>query len=233
MSELVANCPRCGAKEMTFDLVFQVPTDFEYDWQHYFEAFCICRKCLRPTIFVLAQTHPKYLDAVKNLPNYPKGVNDAVTVEGYIGLKDTAAQKPPDHLPGNIEAVFREGSACLSIGCFNAAGTMFRLCIDLATQGFLPEDDVQGLNAKKRRDLGLRLPWLFDNDLLPVGLRDLSTCIKDDGNDGAHRGTLDREEAEDIQDFTYVFLERIYTEPKKVELAEERRRERRKEAATE
>jgi Domain of unknown function (DUF4145) len=74
---------------------------------------------------------------------------------------------------------------------------------------------------------GLRLPWLFDNDKLPGGLRELSTAIKEDGNDGAHQGTLTKEDAQDLLDFTTALLERVFTEPKKLELAKERRQQRR------
>ncbi len=91
----------------------------------------------------------------------------------------------------------------------------------------LPQDDTNGLNRRIRRSLGLRLPWLFDQNILPEALRELSVCIKDDGNDGAHEGTLSEEDAEDILDFAYVMLERIYTEPKRIELAKERRSNRR------
>ena len=115
----------------------------------------------------------------------------------------------------------------MSIGCFNAAGTMFRLCVDLATRSMLPEEEVEGLNARVKRNLGLRLPWLFDNDVLPEALRELSGCIKDDGNDGAHEGTLSEEDAEDLLDFTSVLLERIYTEPERLRFAKERREKRR------
>jgi hypothetical protein len=91
----------------------------------------------------------------------------------------------------------------------------------------LPVEDEKGLNSKIRRDLGLRFPWLFDNGILPKSLKDLSSCIKDDGNDGAHQGTLKKEDAEDLLDFTYALLERIYAEPKRIELAKERRTARR------
>ena len=115
----------------------------------------------------------------------------------------------------------------MAIGCINAAGSMFRLCLDLATKTMLPEEEVDGLNARTRRSLGLRLSWLFDNGILPEPLRELSVCIKDDGNDGAHEGTLSEEDAGNILDFTRVMLERIYTEPKRIELAKERRASRR------
>jgi hypothetical protein len=104
---------------------------------------------------------------------------------------------------------------------------MFRLCIDLATKAMLPEGDADGLNRTVRRNLGFRLPWLFQREHLPRSLEDLSSCIKEDGNDGAHEGTLQRADAEDILDFTRVLLERLYSEPAQILRANERRAARR------
>jgi hypothetical protein len=74
----------------------------------------------------------------------------------------------------------------------------------------------------------LRLPWLFNNGKLPESLRKLSTAIKEDGNDGAHQGTLTKEDAEDLLDFTTKLLERVFTEPEQLRIAEERRAQRRR-----
>ena len=71
------------------------------------------------------------------------------------------------------------------------------------------------------------MPWLFEHGHLPADLRDLSTCIREDGNDGAHAGTLTKEDAEDLLDFTRELLERLHTEPAKLRLVEERRKARR------
>jgi len=95
-----------------------------------------------------------------------------------------------------------------------------------------PEGASDAPNAKQRRDLGLRLPWLIEHGLLPKELHDLSHCIKEDGNDGAHTGTLKKEDAEDMLDFTTALLERVYTEPERLRLAKERREQRRKPPAS-
>jgi Domain of unknown function (DUF4145) len=229
MPELVADCPRCGSRQITFDLVAATITEVRYGWQNWYEAFGLCRRCLRTTIFVLSESVNRdyhHLHKV-GLLKLQEAVNNYVDVESYISLKDRATVPPPEHTPKNLEAVFREGATCLAVGCNNAAGTMFRLCVDLATRPLLPAGEAPGLNAKTRRDLGLRLPWLFDNHLLPEAVRELSTCIKDDGNDGAHAGTLTRAEAEDLLDFTRVLFERLYTEPERLRLAQERRESRR------
>ncbi len=162
----------------------------------------------------------------KGLLNLEQALNRFVTIEGFVSLKDRSGEAPPEHLPSDIEAVFREGATCLAVGCNNAAGTMFRLCLDLATRERLPED-APGLNTSVRRNLGLRLPWLFDSGKLPEALRELSGCVKEDGNDGAHAGTLTVKEAEDLLDFTRILLERLYTEPARIRLARERRDKRR------
>jgi hypothetical protein len=78
-----------------------------------------------------------------------------------------------------------------------------------------------------RRDLGLRLQWLFETGVLPSDLQDLAACVREDGNDGAHQGNLSRQDVEDIMDFSVALLERLFTEPRRIELAKTRREERR------
>jgi hypothetical protein len=74
-------------------------------------------------------------------------LNNFVRIEGHVSLKDMAGEEPPEHLPPEIEAVFKEGATCLAVGCFNAAATMFRLSVDLATKSLLPTEDGNGLNC--------------------------------------------------------------------------------------
>lgn len=229
MAELVADCSRCGSCKITFDLTQENLIRVEYQWKYWYEVFCVCRNCQRSSIFVLAQdaNSDKGIVHENGLVKLKGSVNRLMRIEGLISKKDEASVRPPEHLPVQIEVAFREGATCLAVGCYNAAGTMFRLCVDLATRTLIPEGEVEGLNPRVRRDLGLRLPWLFTNDLLPAVLHDLSTCIKDDGNDGAHAGTLGKEDAEDMLDFTTSLLERLYTEPENLSLAQIRRETRR------
>ncbi len=151
-----------------------------------------------------------------------------MTIQGFVSEKDAAAVAPPEHVPDAIKDAFSEGAKCLAIGCPNAAATMFRLCIDLATKQMLPLEDLDGLNPGIRRTLGLRLQWLFDTGRLPEAIRDLSSCVKEDGNDGAHQGSLTPTDGEDLLDFTVALLERLYTEPERLRLAKARRETRRR-----
>lgn len=51
----------------------------------------------------------------------------------------------------------------------------------------------------------------------------MSRGIKDDGNDAVHDGSLSKGDAKDLLDFTYILLERLYTEPERVKIAAQRR----------
>ena len=229
MSELVTDCPRCGACHITVDILSTHRTRIEHDWLTYHDAFSVCRNCNETTVFILSLGDYAYkkLSTNPGISNIPDAVNKYFKVEGYRTLKDVIRVSAPEHVPGDIVSAFDEGATCMAVNCFNGGGTMFRLCIDLATKELLPEEDENGLNRGIRRSLGLRVGWLLDNARLPEALRELSTCIREDGNDGAHAGTLTKPEAEDLLDFTVLLLERLYTEPERLRLAQARRDARR------
>ncbi|UGB45134.1 DUF4145 domain-containing protein [Frateuria edaphi] len=230
MSEIVEDCPRCGAHKVTFSLFSAVETARTTPGAQTFELFAACRACGTSTVFVLKQ-RSRYLGAQNwdsgTVINTGARLREFFELIGYISAKDRTGISPPEYLPDNIENAFNEGAICLAVGCPNAAAAMFRLCIDLATKPMLPADASEPPPAKIRRSLGLRLEWLFENNRLSSGLRELAECLHQDGNDGAHDGTLTLDEAQDLLDFTVALLERMYTEPRKLELAKQRRDERR------
>lgn len=233
MSVMVADCPRCGAEEITFDVEAAVYVGQEYGWVDHYEVFCKCRRCMRSTTFYLSLNDydaRALFRGTAGLVNAEHALDRYFKVNGYVSIKDHATRNPPDHIPEAIIGPFNEASLCLAVGCYNAAGAMFRLCIDLATSPLLPDPADHGVaqpNAKQRRDLGLRLAWLFEHDKLDRNLRELASCIREDGNDGAHSGTLSEDDAEDLFDFTTSLLERQFTEPQRLRLAQERRAARR------
>lgn len=230
MSEIVLNCPRCYAQNVTFDVLSGNPVGKAAGWQTRIEVFCVCRHCRKSTVAVIREKNKDNFVAIVQmggLGGYAGSLNRDFIIDGYISLKDNAAVDPPEHLPPDIEAVFKEGATCMAVGCFNAGGTMFRLCLDMATKSFMPEENENGLNSRIRRSLGLRLDWLFETGVVPRALQELAACVKEDGNDGAHEGTLTKADAEDLLDFTEALLERLYTEPATLRLAQERRAARR------
>ncbi|NEH81849.1 DUF4145 domain-containing protein [Rhizobium leguminosarum] len=230
MALLSDDCPRCGTRKVTFDVSAQKSRGIvRAGWIEVFEVFAVCRHCHKSTIFVIENKEYDKAELWRNdgVSSYKGFLNDSFKVNAYINIKDQNKDPPPEHVPGQISEVFSEGATCVSVECWNAAGAMFRLVVDLATKALLPPDG-QEPNAKIRRSLGLRLEWLFANNKLPVDLQELADCIKEDGNDGAHVGTLTKNDALDLRDFTYSLLERLYAAPKRIELAAERRRGRRR-----
>lgn len=225
---LVANCPRCAAEKMTFDVKQIHWFDKQYDrlsaYTHFYELFCICRHCQRSVVFVARQKNVNSETPLKSesFLNSSNSVNSMMNVDRYINLLHNAKIKPPQYTPKNIEAAFCEAATCLAVECWNAAGTMFRQCVDLATKSFLPQEEVPNLNNSQRRNLGSRLKWLFENNHLSSKLRDLSDCIREDGNEAAHVGNLKEEDARNLLEFTTALLEDLYTVPEKLKLAKER-----------
>lgn len=230
MTQFVEDCPRCGTNKTTFDLLGSTEVGHGYvDWQLQYEAFGVCRHCKRGTIFKFELNEFEMYRAfahagVNGLLSHKGSISNFVKTLGYVNQKDRKSNPPPEHLPVAIDAAFKEGATCMQVQCYNAGGTMFRLCVDLATQELLPlETEPNAPKGKQRRDLGLRLQWLFDHNKLPSDLHDLAQCIKEDGNDGAHRGTLSKADVEDLIDFTIHLLERRYTIPARLAEASERR----------
>lgn len=230
MAEFIADCPRCGAEKITFDCYSSNPVRVEFGWRHILELFTVCRRCHYGSIQLVNQIDSDSLGIAlcketNKLLSYKGALNDVVKFERYVTVRDRHSYAPPDHLPENIARVMTEANSSLAGQCFNAAGAMYRLALDLATKGMLPEEGEPP--QRVRRSLGLRLQWLFDNGLLPPDLQSLAECLQQDGNDGVHDGTLSKEDAEDLHDFSFEMLRRIYTEPERVRIAEGRRTARR------
>lgn len=226
MAELVNNCPRCGAKSITFDIFGAAGFRARPYSVVEVEVFAQCRHCRKSTTFICSTSSGSSIDETSKALKQ-SGLIHGFRFEGYVSIRDHALSDPPEHLPDDVKACFIEAATCAQVGCFNAAGTMYRLCLDKATYGLLPEQDVDGLNAKIRRSLGFRLNWLFETKRIDPAMQELSHCVKEDGNDGAHEGTLSKDDAEDLREFTTVLLDRIYSYPERLRLAGLRREGRR------
>ena len=229
MAELVADCPRCHAKEHTF-VVFsmhlvKIMGILDGEERRLYEAFCVCKNCNESTIFKvnekldLTANERQYFYDSSGPINYPKALNNIIEVRGYVNTRNMASCPAPEDTPEKIKDVFREGAESVTGNCPNAAVAMFRLCVDLATKP---------LHAEK--NLKRRLDGLFESNKLPEDLKELSHCIREDGNAGVHDGTITLDDAKDIMDFCNILLTRLYTEPAKIEAAQKRQQERKSEA---
>jgi hypothetical protein len=217
MAIMFGDCPRCAAQRTTFDIMRT-----NLIGANQYDAFSVCRHCGAATILILGlrnDAHPHTFD--HEPPELcDDSLNQYLQVRGLVTVKDLARHSPPDYVPDNIASAFKEAVTCLSVECWNAAGAMFRLCVDLAIKPKLPQNAPPSLI---KAPLGPQLDWLFKNGVFPEEVEPPSSCIKDDGNDGVHAGILKREDAEDLLDFTTQLLERMFTTPERLKLAEKRR----------
>lgn len=230
MSTLVSDCPRCGVKKCTFDVmgvVYIVPEGTRHPKA---ETFSCCRSCGLGTVFLMSDVShpgPVFEGSIQHIPN---NINSICDIDGFVSIVDFHTANAPEHLPESVERAFSEGAKAYSAGCWNAAACMFRASIDIATKDLLPKEDVDDLDDLIRRYLARRLKWLFRSGRLPRDLEGLASCVKEDGDEAVHSTTLDKNDAVDLLEFTTALLERMYTEPQRVKLAEQRRRERRAKA---
>ena len=228
MAELVTDCPRCNAKEHTF----VVPSinsigahRTHYGMIEFYEAFCVCKRCGQSTVFQINErlnvlsNEKQYLGNNSNLMRYDKALNNIIEIRHYVNTRNMASRPAPEDTPEGIKDVFREGAESVTGNCPNAAVAMFRLCLDLATKP---------LHAEK--NLKRRLDRLFESNKLPEDLKELSHCIREDGNAGVHDGIITLNDANDIMDFCDILLTKLYTEPAKIKAAQKRQEERRAES---
>ncbi len=234
MSQLVADCPRCGASRTTFDLHGDLYVGLAYEWQTRHEIFAKCRHCHRGAMFYAELGEHDAKHAFRDdgkISAYKGSVNDAFKTIRPITSRDIGGAPAPELVPEAIAKVFLEGTASYAAGCFNAAGAMFRLVLDITTKSLLPTDGEEPQpNRDQRMRLAPRLEFLFHTGKLPRNLEPLAECVRQDGNDAAHDGTLTAVEAADLLDFTTALLERVYTEPGRLKAAWDRRDARRADA---
>lgn len=230
MATYVANCPRCSAQKMTFDILSDVHVGSDHGWAHYHEITALCRHCNRPSIMLIRlrdYNSSEIFGGNGRVTGQKSDVTPLFELKRQISIADLAAKPAPDFLPDDILQAFSEGTRCLAIGCNNAAGSMFRLCLDLATRSLLPApDDTCGPTKHERRNLAPRLSWLFNNNRLPHDLKDLSSAVKENGDEGAHEGWLNEHDTVDLYEFAFELLERLFTYPAKIEQAKARRADR-------
>ncbi|WP_100657327.1 DUF4145 domain-containing protein [Alteromonas flava] len=226
MPTCVADCPRCGANKITFDTSSFTYIGKKYNWQRGYEVFSVCRSCHKPTLFNMYQTNNQYEieHLFKNEYNpdvfqSKASLNDVLDITGYVSMKDMCGIECPLYTPQNLEDIFNEATACYAISCYNASVAMFRLCLDLDTKPIAEANNIKGT-------LNRRLIELFKQKHLPAELEELSHCIRENGNDGAHDGTVTQLEAEDVMDFTISYLETRYTMPERIRLRREDRNNR-------
>ncbi|QCO20117.1 DUF4145 domain-containing protein [Acinetobacter cumulans] len=239
---LVHNCNFCGSNNIRFDVfITTIHKNSYYQHQIHWEAFSQCSHCKKGCILIIQKgnnfrdLYPnEYSSFDSNLClNEKTNINDHFEVNRLLIPPTKNQRLCPHSVPETIKDIFDEATKCLSMSCFVASGSMFRLCLDLVTKDllnkFLEENQTSEhqLNKDQRNKLANRIDFLIEKQKIPKRLEELAHCIRHDGNDSAHDGNTGENEALDCLDFTEALLTEIYTVPEQIKESSRRRLERR------
>lgn len=240
MPELKVDCPRCGVKAVTADMAEAVVLSKDIAGHaNRWEAAGRCRRCHLGAIYKLSRREDHVarmaLVAIEGLLMRQVGNWDAlVTCDGYVGLIDNADVNVPMHLPDDVRIAYREALVCIQVRCPNAAASMLRLSLDLATKKKLGEvrDGLpdEAIPKVVQDRLANRIQWLIEHRHIPLRLEGLANEVRLSGNDGAHDGSLTMHDVLDLRDFAEAVLEDMFTAAGRLAEAEARRKARRAEA---
>jgi hypothetical protein len=213
MPELSLECPHCGSEKIGFQVLAQhkrlsslvIQGTKQTAW--YVPA--VCKHCEGPVIAI-------YMHYERATPEHrsPSDCPSDPTRWGYTLGPVFPAPKPnrvPDHLPEGLPHVFQQAANGLRRGDWDASGAMSRKTVDVATKDLMK--DV----AKQIRDLAPRIDALANAGRLTEDLRKWAHHVRLGGNDATHdEDPFTKEEAEELLDFTELFLIYVYTLPGKM-----------------
>ena len=94
MPQYITDCPRCGIKHTTFDMLSFAPIKNSVSGCRG-EVFSVCRNCHQSTVFIMS---PRTIDlptAFSDRYTYSESVvNEHLDLHGFIGLKDLVENPP-------------------------------------------------------------------------------------------------------------------------------------------
>ena len=217
MATATLNCPRRGTKKIGFKII-GVNQLGGYE----FELPCKCNHCSRLSLFFIDSNNSDgFINSIKNGSH----INRLIDNYSPIRIPQSGVVRSPEHIPIKIKNVFDEGALCFASNCHNAAGAMFRASIEQALKDSFADELAKA--PKKLFTLYSKVKYLSDCGFLSETLVELADCIREDGNDAVHECNVDANTAEDMQEFCVLMLSKLYTEPAKLQLAKERRKQRR------
>lgn len=120
------------------------------------------------------------------------------------------------HIPSRIAGLFREANECRQMTWYEAAGSMYRKTLDVATKHIFTHDprlaDKNPANALRSRIKAMGELGILDHDIV-----ELADIVALDGNDAVHdEDPYTKEEAEALEDLTFDLLDRLFVRPAKI-----------------
>jgi hypothetical protein len=218
----VGDCRRCGAKKISFKVFgFSIAKagpegpPGEKTYVTLIELACKCPNCQSATLFMLAAAGDKP-------PSTKFDENENPANSGYqemMSFPSAAAEKAPEHTPEPAASFYHQATTALANGLHDAAGCMFRKCLESVTRSPAVLNKVPAEERDNYRGSWLkgRISKLKEMNAIPPALGDLADVIKEEGDSAVHEDVLyDPISAERLRKFTRAFLEYTFTWPEHV-----------------
>lgn len=199
MVEAVLPCARCKT-HIGFKLLgdYRLVDDL---WSTHWS----CRRC--DTCVVVT------LEGSRTHGYSPCSCDGSLSSNGFVVVEQHPKPEPvkcPEHVPDRIAANFKEAVANVRAGAFTSAVMMFRKVLERATNALATNAEANG------KSLFRCIDDLADQHLLTPAMREWAHVIRDSGNLAVHDTDSDEDTAEQIHEFTELFLTYAFTLPVRV-----------------
>lgn len=208
---MVLDCPHCRSERVGFEFGGE-RRDVVRDkvWNTLF----VCRNCREGVVIKLENK--------KGYRSHPGECTGDPCDQGYVMLK--VHPKPleisaPEHVPDAMARDYKEASDSLQRGKSTSAGMMFRKVLQRATTEIGPDS-----NTFKKKGLKARIESLAKLHLLTPAMAEWADFLRDEGNDATHEEEEEftQPQAQQMQEFTELFLLYAFTLPGRVAEAREK-----------
>jgi hypothetical protein len=211
MPSIVTECPHCGAEKIGFPIIAErrrasIVRTPNVTRSSIWDCLATCSGCEAGVLLVFGHNADVSAQhqSPANCPSDPR-------VWGYVLNLVLPAPKPshaPDHLPDPLPNLFLQAADALKRSSWDASGAMSRKTVDVCTKLLMKEE------AKQYRDMKPRIDALAASGALTPQLKEWAHQVRLDGNDAVHdEDPFTKDEAEELLDFTELFLTYVYALP--------------------
>ncbi|QQR69092.1 MAG: DUF4145 domain-containing protein [Alphaproteobacteria bacterium] len=215
---LIYDCPHCLQPNARFTLVQEMPR-YERDPSRGMVSFWRCSLC---GLGMTALNKESVQIIFSNKNSFPRRHNPKI---GISALRETWP-KPywhdaPGYLSDGVKKLYLEACENRKRDNLNGACMLFRRTLEVALKTAYPHPDD---TPKHSLDLKKRIKWLAGNGVLTRSLYEWADEIRELGNGAAHSiETPSVAAAEDLETFTRLVLQYVFTLPEAVRLQREQR----------
>ena len=210
MPSIILPCPHCGAESVGFYIAsdrMRPSTVNSYHVPHrVWDDLAICTKCEHAVIVVyaLSESDVARQSSPAQCPSDPENWGFKL----IDVLPRPRPSRAPEHLPDPLPNIFVQAANALKRGDWDASGAMSRKTLDVSTKLLMKDA------AKPVGNLGPRIDALAKQGKLTEDLQQWAHHIRMDGNDASHdEDPFTKDEAEELLDFTELFLTYVFTLP--------------------